>query len=556
MLKPAKDQIAAYESMTRQKNTYGKFYKTCFHIHTPESHDYKLLSEWDKDELYKNATEDNILKICVERKVLSETISMEDIKLDDGLKCYSNKKELLSFLLLADAILENEIEIVVVADHHTIAGVDKLRKAIEELQKYKKRKVYPHVLCGIEISCADKNHVVGIFNDEDKSSIASLKIWLNENLLSVEEGSFETSLETLRFINSINGVGYIAHINTSDIFKKEKYLSGAYKRKLFSEPSLSIVGISNIETAQSIKEKIKKFRTADVRFLLDNDSHNIDSISENLFWIKGNKRNFSMFKEAIEDYDISIKFGIENLQKQYIKGLYIENREGGFLCGKKTDAFCITFSRALNCLIGGRGTGKSTVLEMLEYVLSQRCSSETLLDFICAHGNTWVLYEYFGVEYLIEMRIPVKKTEYNNILQCFGQNPYGRYYYRYIYEEDKIGDYAYQNYLKMYKVIHDNKSWYLETVSDKISLLNKFFDVRYSVNDLVNTASGDKINSFILKTMFKNDILGNPEKVIRFKKKSGLCKALSDTKDILLKRKELVELLFPPSIKVRKIFYK
>ena len=532
--------------MTKQKETYGKFHKTCFHIHTPESYDFKLLGEYKDDKVYKAATEKDIFKVCKDKGALPTTISLADIELTGERSCYSNIKELLSFWLLADVIVKNEIGIVVVCDHHTISGVDKLRTAIKEVCKAKRHKVYPEVLCGIEISCADKNHVVGIFDDRDKSAIANLKIWLNEKLLSIEEGSFETSLETLDFINSINGIGYIAHINTSDVFKKEKYLSGAYKTKLFSDKVLNMVGISSIETYDLMKEKIKNYRSSDIRFILDNDSHAIDTINENLFWIKGNKRNFSMLKEAFEDYDISMRFGIEDLQKQYIKGLYIENRKGGFLCSKQSEAFCITFSRALNCLIGGRGTGKSTVLEMLEYVLSQRCTSESLLEYLCAHGNTWILYEYYGTEYLIEMRMPIKKNNDDNILQYFGQNPQGRYYFRYTYEENEIGDYAYQNYLRMYKIIYNEKSWQLEPISNRNELLKKFFDVRYSVNDLVNTASSNRINSFILNTMFKNDILGRPERAIRFKKKSGLCKALSDTKDILSKRRELVESVICP----------
>ncbi len=37
--------------------------------------------------------------------------------------------------------------------------------------------------------------------------------------------------------------------------------------------------------------------------------------------------------------------------------------EGGFLSGSR-----IVFDDRLNCLIGGRGTGKTTVLELIRYV--------------------------------------------------------------------------------------------------------------------------------------------------------------------------------------------
>lgn len=92
----------------------------------------------------------------------------------------------------------------------------------------------------------------------------------------------------------------------------------------------------------------------------------------------------------------------------------------------------------------------------------------------------------------------------------------------------------------MYKIISNGKDWQLENIPNKKRLLSRFFDMRYSINDLVNTASSDHINKFILETMFENDILAKPEKAIGFKKKSGLSKALSDTTDILSKRREQV----------------
>ena len=61
------------------------------------------------------------------------------------------------------------------------------------------------------------------------------------------------------------------------------------------------------------------------------------------------------------------------------------------------------FSDALNCIIGGRGTGKSSILKMLEYIMAQRVESDKTLDFLCQHGNAYVLYEKEGIEYIIEM---------------------------------------------------------------------------------------------------------------------------------------------------------
>lgn len=540
---PMSDEKTAYETMKNRKERFGTFHKSCFHIHTPESYDYRLFDKWSRND-YEAASTQSLFDICIDRKVFPKIITLDDITLDNAHSCYESKKELLSYMLLAETIIANNIEIVLVTDHHTINGVNKLKNAIDELHKMKKRKVYPEVLLGIEISCADKNHVVGIF-ENNQSVINAINLWLNDNLLSVEDGTFETSITVLEFIKSINGIGYLAHLDTSDIFK-EKFSSGAYKKKLFSDNVLQLVGLSDYKKADSIKSNIKRFRSAGIKVVIDNDAHNIDTISTNTFWIKGSKRNYSMVKEALDDYDISISFQNEQVTKQYIKGIYIENQENGFLRSKDANAFCLSFSRALNCLIGGRGTGKSTVLELLEYILSQRCDNEKNLDFVCLHGNAWVLYEYQDDEYLIEMRMPIKPHPDDNILRCFGQNISDRYRYRYYYNKEEVRDYAFKHFLKISKIIYDKDKWYLETVSNKREMLNLFFDVRYSVNDLVNTASGEKINRFLYETLFENIVLSNPEDVIRFKKKSGLIKALDNVQNVMQKRKEEVDSVIKP----------
>lgn len=543
MIEPMNDEKAAYEAMKNAKEKFGTFHKTCFHIHTPESYDYKLLGNWSSKD-YQSASDREIFDICIKRKVIPNIITFDSFTLDNQYECYKDKKELFTFLLLADSIISNDIAIVLIADHHTIGGVSKLKAAIKVLCTNKKPKIYPEVLLGVEISCADKNHVVGIFED-NQSNADKINEWLNNNLLNIEEGSFVTSFEVLNYIKSVNGIGYIAHLDTSDIFK-DKYLSGAYKKKLFSDDILQMVGLSDYNKLEYIKNNIMKYRSSDIKFVVDNDAHDIDSISNNLFWIKGSKRNYSMIKEAFSDYDISINFEKEQNAKQFIKGIYIENRDTGFLCSKDKSALCLSFSNALNCLIGGRGTGKSTVLELLEYILSQRCEGDKELNFICSHGNTWILYIYNGDEYLIEMRMPVKPRPDDNILRCFGQNLSDRYNYRYYFNKNDVRDYAFKRFMKISKVVSKNDEWYLETVSNKRGMLKNFFDVRYSVNDLVNTASGKKINDFIYETLFSNKILSKPEDAIRFKKKSGLIKVLDNVQGLLLKRKEEVNSITQP----------
>jgi len=544
MEKPMRDEETAYETIKQRKEKFGTFCKTCFHVHTPESYDYKLMFNWDQSR-YKTASDQEIFKICLERSVFPDVLKIEDFEPAGPFEPYNSRKEVLSFLLLAEELIAKDIEIVVVSDHHTIEGIPKLELAIEYLYQMRKRNTYPVVIWGVEISCADKNHVVGIFENTDKNKQVINK-WLEDNLLNFEEGSFETSREVLEFISFVGGIAYIAHLDTSDTFK-EKYLSGAYKKKLFSDEALYFVGLSDYNNLSYIKKNVMKYRSTEIKFFIDNDAHDLESIEKKYFWIKGSKRKFSMLKEALNDYDISISFTEEKYDKQFIKGIYIENCIDGFLSGKDGEEnFCLNFSAALNCLIGGRGTGKSSVLEILEYVLSQHCESEKLLDFICSHGNTWVLYDYHGDEYLIEMRMPFKKAKDENILRYFGQNLKEQYYFKYRFSKDDVKEFTFKHYMKISKVIYRNGNLRFETVPNKKEMLNKFFDTRYSVNELVNTASGEQINKFLDEVFFKNKTIARPADVIRIKSKSGLIKMLLNLKGALQQRQELVNNIIEP----------
>ena len=53
-----------YKKIKDTKNKYGTYYKTVFHLHTPESYDYKLRKEW-KSEEYKKKTVEEIFQECV-----------------------------------------------------------------------------------------------------------------------------------------------------------------------------------------------------------------------------------------------------------------------------------------------------------------------------------------------------------------------------------------------------------------------------------------------------------------------------------------------------------
>lgn len=549
--KPTKKEKQAYEAITGGKKSYGIYHKCCFHLHTPVSYDYTLLKDWNEDQ-YKDASAQVILEKCIERHAIMNTITLDDVKVEGELGCYDNQKELLSYLLLADSLLTAALEVILIADHNTIQGIEKLKAAIKWMQGIKRYSTFPLVMLGVEISCADRNHVVGMFNDTAENRKA-VDAWLNDHLIDIKDGVFVTSIDALEFIKKHGGIGYIAHINSSDILKRDTF-SGGFKKRLLDSGLLRFVGLSDIAKQEQTIKDLRQYRKAPVNFLLDNDAHNIDAVEHNCFWIKGGKCTYSMVSEALNDYCISVEFSLPAFSKQYIKGLYVERNDNGFLTGKENENFCVSFSNALNCLIGGRGTGKSSVLELLEYVINQRCSDERKLNFLCSHGTAWVVYELEGEDYLFEISMPQKEYPDSNILNYFGGMRKVNGCYEYVFEPSFVSYHAATHYLHIRKIIHhDEGDWKVQSIAHPENLRDRFLDSKYSINELVHTASGEEITQFVENTIFKNKSITDPTKVVTFRKGSGLQKMLDALEESLKQRDtDINSVLQPFNLKMRR----
>ncbi|HEW0582915.1 TPA: hypothetical protein ACKAPY_001094 [Streptococcus pneumoniae] len=221
---------SVYQELTNSKEKFGSFHKTLIHLHTPVSYDYKLFSNWTATK-YRKITEDELYDIFFENKKIKVDKTIFFSNFDKVV--FSSSKEYISFLMLAEAIIKNGIEIVVVTDHNTTKGIKKLQMAVSIIMKnYPIYDIHPHILHGVEISAADKLHIVCIYDYEQESWVNQ---WLSENIISEKDGSYQHSLTIMKDFNNQKIVNYIAHFNSYDILKKGSHLLGAYKRKIFSK---------------------------------------------------------------------------------------------------------------------------------------------------------------------------------------------------------------------------------------------------------------------------------------------------------------------------------
>ncbi|WNW15003.1 Spaf_1101 family AAA-like ATPase [Lactiplantibacillus plantarum] len=366
------------ENSRRSDATY---HKVVFHVHSPESHDYLPLSlDPHNDTQTKVLTELDLFQYGLDNDYWGADycVSINDI--------YNDQCEHLAFLLLVAKLVQQQVDGFILTDHNTFNGFHKVNEAISEYKAYRDN-VKINVIQGIEVSCADSVHVIGIFDNH--SDILEFKDWLKDYLFSIEQGTFKTSVEVLQKIIKCNGLGYPAHLNTSELFGNDNAYSGAYKKTLVTLPGISVFGVKNMECLPKLKVRLSQCAdNFDLSPVLEDDSHSVPVLGEKYVWMKCKTVSAIAIRNAFRDPKTQLCNSIEKpiAPNNKIISLFVGGE--GFLGNNSADV--IRFSDELTSLIGGRGVGKSTILQCLDFLTTGRVSDSRTLKHILDQGTLCV----------------------------------------------------------------------------------------------------------------------------------------------------------------------
>lgn len=499
------------KKVIKDEEKNGSFKKTLFHVHTPESFDYDIF-EHKSNEI---SNEERLIREIRKTQLLHESFQTVFFTVKEIGDLYKNNEDFLVYLLIAAKLYKAKFEVVLITDHNTISGYNKLKHALDYIHNLHKSFAYCDLLLGIELSCADKNHVIGIFRN-DQNTINYIKNKLGEIIMNKEDGTYLSSIEIITKINELGGIAYIAHINTSSIFKND-YLTKAYKKKLFNNENLDALGVKKVEDIEKIKNQIKNlgYVNKEFCFFIDDDSHNIDKLGTSFFWIKGKTKNFDMIRNAIQDYLISVEVEVPKEPEIIIRGLMaVPWGDEGFFCESKENfkkPMIVTFSSSLSCLIGGRGTGKSTILKLLNFVLTQKCLNEEELKFICKNKYIFILVKLENKQYLIKFASP-KIEGYINFLAYFSDVNEPFYCDKKLpFDAISIAHNIRKKYLKVHEIVKNGANYELIT-TNKTGILGKILDQQYSINELVEISKTNEINGYISEKLFQNKVIAKASK--------------------------------------------
>jgi len=263
---------------------------------------------------------------------------------------------------LVDVCKEENIKIIGLADHGNVDAVDSIRT----LMNVSDIIVFP----GFEISSSEKIHFVCLFS-EDTTKDQLNRYLGNLELTDPSDGVRPSSLsaeQLIRKVDELGGFIYAAHSTGDSGILKQK-ANHVWKNSLLKAAQIP----GKVEDAGNFKNILLNKETDYIRL---NPIALINAkdvaVPEDLkdqsasCLIKMTTPSFQAFKAAFVDPQARIRLNYNNQEHFYSKINNI-SISGGFL-----DGISILFSEHLNTIIGGRGTGKSTLLECIRYVLEKK----------------------------------------------------------------------------------------------------------------------------------------------------------------------------------------
>lgn len=332
------------------------------------------------------------------------------------------------FASYIDKLDEQGVKVAAITNHNKFNFEE-----FKALRKTAKRKEI-YLLPGVELSVSDGAngvHCLVIF--DPKQWIDSGTDYINHYLTSTFSGqhnfenengrSNENLLDTIKKLNGFNRDYFIilAHVEQRSGFLHE--FNGGRIEEFAKDPLFrnSVLAFQKIRTRDNIEKLKLWFNNKLPAFIEGSDPKCLEDIGKGeKSFIKIGDFNFEAVKYALLDYENRVcNSDMPLINNGYIKSIRFE--------GGKLDGIDIDLSPELNNFIGIRGSGKSTILELIRYTLGIPLTSVSvdikykndLVQFMLGSGGKSVvdIVNRNGEEYRVEKIYGQKEDIYrNNIL--------------------------------------------------------------------------------------------------------------------------------------------
>lgn len=282
-----------------------------------------------------------------------------------------------------DKVIEKGLQIIAITEHNDASWIEHFQEVNKE-EKYKGITVFP----GLEIASKEAIHLLVLFDPKTKPDILNnflVKIGLeNKRIINgnvtPSDKTFDEILELIEkdycekttAFKKYTAVAIAAHADSDNGLFNQDNTQNYYKN-----PALIAVQIgkdySSLKSgAKTIVEgKDVNYFNKSVAVVESSDARSLDDIGRFASYVKLSSPTVEGLRQAFLDPESRLRHAEEYEPESFSKvvGMKVE---GGYLNGLE-----IHFNDNLNCIIGGKGTGKSTILEALRYVLGNKAKTES-----------------------------------------------------------------------------------------------------------------------------------------------------------------------------------
>ena len=271
------------------------------------------------------------------------------------------------------------IDCVAITDHNTGAWIDPLKQALQDLKCEEHPEFRPiYLFPGVEISVHGNIHILAILDtNKATSDIDSLLGAVRYRGTKGKSDSCSecSAIEVIDEIAKADGLAIPAHVDRiNGLFTT--YTGNTLEQVLDSKEMFSIE-VTDVAQAKPQLYIDKKLNWSEV---LGSDSHHPSGTvgqhcpGSHFTWVKMSKPSYEGLRLALIDGTLSLKrsdrfTGNPNTHAQIaIENIVVDNAK---YIGRDKSFSC-KLNPWLNTIIGGRGTGKSTLLEFLRIALNRK----------------------------------------------------------------------------------------------------------------------------------------------------------------------------------------
>ena len=253
---------------------------------------------------------------------------------------------------LVQTALSKGLEIIAVTDHNTVEWVD----AVCDAAKGTGLSVFP----GVEVT-TPICHILAIFDPsvpKERLNDFLVAVGITSEKRGKQDALAEQPEVVLHKIRECGGLAVASHANSSNGLLK--HAKGQYKQKLYHRADLAALEFSSQDDVESFTTgKIPGYGPK--ACLQGSDAHDLASIGQRFTYLKMDGISLRGIGQALLDYEVRVRFSWNFRSEIFpqIKRMVVNQ---GFFGGAS-----FGFHPNLNCFVGGKGVGKSTVVEFMRY---------------------------------------------------------------------------------------------------------------------------------------------------------------------------------------------